>query len=324
MNILISTMLLFLGFILLIKGADYFVEGASSLARKMNVSQITIGLTVVAFGTSSPELLVNIFSATQGKEEIGFGNVIGSNILNLLLILGTAAVVNPIKIKRNTVWREIPFLLLSFFVLFFLCNDAFFFPGNSSNVLSRIDSLILILLFVIFMIYVFHISRVHAKVELQIKNLSTLKTSIYILSGLAGLFIGGKLAVENATLIARELEISDRIIAITVIATGTSLPELFTTIAAARKNKFDIAVGNVIGSSIFNVLFILPISGLIAPLPYDTKINFDTLVMSFGALVIFFAMFTGKRQKLDRWEGFLLVLFYVIYLILLVSKINLV
>jgi cation:H+ antiporter len=323
MELLLNTILLLAGFALLIKGSDYFVDGASALAEKMNVSQITIGLTVVAFGTSSPELLINVFASLQGKSGISFGNVIGSNILNLLLILGISAIVMPLRLKKNTVWREIPYLLLSAVVLFVLCNDVYF-SGASANVLSRGDGIILLLFFAIFMVYVFLISKVNAEHYEEVKPLSNGRIAIYLVAGIGGLFFGGKLAVDNASALAQKIGASDRLIAVTVIAFGTSLPELFTSITAARKKKFDIAVGNAIGSSLFNVLFVLPVSAIIAPLPFDTKINFDLFVMALASALLFFAMFTGKRKKLDRWEGAVLVGIYLFYLFLIITKINLV
>lgn len=322
-GVLINIVLLLAGFLLLIKGSDYFVDGASALARKFNVSQITIGLTVVAFGTSSPELLINVFASLQGKSGISFGNVVGSNILNLLLILGIAAIVNPLRLKKNTVWREIPYLLLSVIAVTVLCNDVFF-SNASANVLSRGDGIILLLFFAVFMTYVFLISKVNAEHAPEVKPLSNAKITVYLIAGMLGLFFGGKLAVDSASELAVSAGMSERMVAITVIAFGTSLPELFTSIAAARKRRFDIAVGNAIGSSLFNILFVLPISALIAPLPFSAKINFDLLVTGVASLLLFFAMFTGKRQKLDRWEGATLVFIYVIYLILLINKINLV
>ena len=312
-----SIILLIIGFFLLIKGADALVEGSSSLASKLNISQIVIGLTVVAFGTSTPELIVNIFSAIEGTNDVGFGNVVGSNIINIFLILGIAALISPLQTQRNTVWKEIPFALLGSFVVLVMCNDILFNGGL--NFISTSDGLILLFFFIIFIVYIFGIAEVKSDSTQVIKDFSTFRIVVYILLGLAGLIIGGDLVVNNAVSIAADFGISDRIIGLTIVALGTSLPELFTSAVAASKGKADIAVGNVVGSNIFNIFFVLAITAIIRPIPFKPAMNIDLIVMSIASILLFFTMFTGEKRKIDRWEAVVFLLIYLCYSIWLFS-----
>lgn len=310
--IFLALLLLILGFVALIKGADLLVDGASALAFFLGISPIVIGLTIVSFGTSAPELMVNIFAALKGNAAISFGNILGSNIINILLILGIAGLVRPLKTQKSTVWREIPFSLLAVFVFFLMCNDHLFGPTVSQ--LSRNDGLLLVLFFIIFIFYTFGIPKLEQQ-EAGLKTLSKVKIVIFIVLGLLGLFIGGKLVVDNAIKIAHFLGASEKIIGLTVVAFGTSLPELATSAVAAYKNKFDIAIGNVVGSNIFNIFFILAITSIISPLSYDTSLNIDVFVLLIASMLLFFSMFTGQKHKIDRWEATLFLFLYFCYFV---------
>lgn len=315
MNLLITIILILIGFVFLVKGADLLIKGASSLATKWNVSQLVIGLTVVSFGTSTPELSVNVFAAISGHTDVSFGNVVGSNIVNILLILGIAALVRPLQSKKNTVWKEIPFTLLAGLTLFIMCNDNIF--SDVPNILGTSDGIVLLFFFIIFIVYVFSLATVEGTSNVEIKNLSNLKIIIYIIVGLAGLVLGSELVVEEATSIAKLFNVSDRIIGLTIVAIGTSLPELFTSVVAAYKGDVDIAVGNVVGSNIFNVFFILSVSSIISPIQIDASMNFDMIVMIIASLLLFFTMFTGKKRLIDRWEALVFLIIYLSYNIFL-------
>ena len=318
MEIVLKLAIIILGFTFLIKGADFLVEGAAALAKRLSVSQIVIGLTVVSFGTSAPELIVNILASIQGKSDITLGNVIGSNIINILLILGIAGVIRPILTEKNTVWREIPFSLLAVLALFIACNDHFLDGGE--NVISRGEGMLFMLFFIIFITYTFAISGIEFRDQEQIKTLSPIRIMMYITIGLAGLIAGGKLVVDNAIAVARMLEVSEKVIGLTVIAIGTSLPELFTSAVAAFKGKSDIAIGNIVGSNIFNIFFILSISAVIRPIPFIVQLNVDIAVLIMASLMLFLTMFIGNVRKLDRGESIIFLVFYALYFIFLMIR----
>lgn len=299
-----------LGFGLLIKGADWMVSGASSLAKKYGVSDLAIGLTIVAFGTSAPELIVNSVASFQGHPEIVFGNVIGSNNFNLFIILGIVGLISPIVVQSSTVWKEIPLSFVAAALMLLLANITLLTPHE---VISRVDSLILMTLFAGFLYYVFRQMKSEKTVSVETKSTSGGKIWLLILLGLGGLMIGGKLVVDQSVDLAQALGVSERIIGLTIVAAGTSLPELVTSVVAATKKNSDIAIGNVVGSNIFNLLFILSISGLIQPIPYETIFNREIYILLGGTLFLFIAMFTGQKKKLDRWEAALLLTTYVGY-----------
>ena len=303
---------------MLIKGADLLVEGSSSLASKLKIPQIVIGLTIVAFGTSTPELIVNVFSALEGTNDVGFGNVVGSNIINIFFILGIAALISPLQTKKNTVWKEIPFALLGALVLLVMCNDLLF--NAQTNVISTSDGIILLFFFAIFIVYVFGIAEVKSENTIEVKQFSNSKILVFILSGLAGLVIGGNLVVNNAVIIAADLGVSDRVIGLTIVALGTSLPELFTSAVAAMKGKADIAVGNVVGSNIFNIFFVLAITAIINPVSFKPEMNLDLIVMSIASLLLFITMFTGEKRKIDRWEAVVFLIIYIGYTVWLLES----
>ncbi len=312
---------LFAGFLFLIKGADFLVQGAASLARRFHISNIVIGLTIVAFGTSMPEFVVSVLASYQKNTDIAIGNILGSNIANFLLILGVTAVIYPISANRNTVLKEIPFSLLAAFVVAFLANDALI-DGEQTSSLGRADGLILLCFFIIFLYYVFGISKSEADVppidaELK-KMLSPIASVGYLILGLTGLVVGGKWIVDSAVEIARMFNLSESLIGITVVAIGTSLPELATSATAAIKKESDIAIGNVVGSNIFNVFWILGASAVVNPLPFLSSNLIDLGVNILASLLLFTFMFLGKRHVLERWEGLLLLLLYLSYMAYLV------
>jgi len=318
-QMLISILIIIAGFVLLIKGADWLVTGSSALAKKHNVSDLVIGLTIVAFGTSTPELVVNTVASFQQHSDIVFGNILGSNIVNLYLILGVAGLIYPITVHTNTVWKEIPVSVLAAVILYFLANG---FMLQQSNVVTRFDGLILLSFFGAFLYYIYVQMKADRNdpEKLSIKNLTGWKIWLLIAGGLAGLVLGGKLVVDNAVKVATELGISEKIIGLTIIAIGTSLPELMTSVVAAMKKNSDIAIGNVIGSNIFNIFLILSISSLINPIEYNPSFNTEIYLLAGGTLVLFIAMFTGGKKKLDRWESVILMLTYILYTVYLISK----
>lgn len=310
-------LLLILGFGILIKGADWLVNGGSALARKFNISELAIGLTIVAFGTSMPEFVVNAFAAYHSQADIVFGNIIGSNIFNLFAILGIVGLITPLIVQSSTVWKEIPLSFLAVLLLFLLANSII----SKNEVVSRFDGIILLIFFCLFLYYVYRqLKRENIPHDLKRVELTNFKIWMFILLGLAFLIVGGRLVVINSVNIAEELGISQTIIGLTIVATGTSLPELVTSVVAAIKKNSDIAVGNIIGSNIFNIFLVLGVSTLIKPIEYNTKFNFDLYLLGFGTILLFIAMFSGKQKKLDRWEAGILVLIYVGYILFLINK----
>jgi len=309
-----------LGFVLLIKGADLLVEGASSLAKKLGISTLVIGLTIVAFGTSAPELIVNLFASFQGNPDIAIGNILGSNIANILLILGISAVIFPLAVKRGTVWKEIPLCLLAIVVTAFMANDALIDGGKFSG-LTRIDGLVLISFFIIFLYYTFGISKSgEGDTGVVIKERSLFKAGAMVAVGLVALTIGGKWIVDSAVNIATSLGVSQAILGLTVVAVGTSLPELATSAVAAYKKNADIAIGNIVGSNIFNVFWILGISAVISPLPFSAMLMRDVAVTIAATFLLFIFMFIGKKHILERWQGVCFILAYIIYIVVIVGQ----
>jgi cation:H+ antiporter len=313
---LLNIFLLLTGFIILVKGADFLLDGSTSLAKKLSVSEIAIGLTIVAFGTSSPELVVNILSSINNHPELCFGNVLGSNIFNILIVLGISGLIYPISVQKNTVKKEIPFVFFGSLLLLGLANNF----GFSGHRLSRIDGMILILSLFIFFYYVLGISKEKSGTNYNIIVYSNFKTGIYIILGILGLFLGGEIVVRNAVKIARALNVSEKLIALTVIALGTSLPELVTSVIAVTRKRYDLAIGNVIGSNIFNMFMVLGVTAVINPVPYNLTLNSDMLLMIAITLILFITMFTGKKRQLDRVEAFFFILIYLAYLVFIIKR----
>ena len=313
--------LLLLGFVFLIKGAGLLVDGASSLAKKLKISNLVIGLTIVAFGTSAPELFVNLFASLQGNTDIAIGNIVGSNIVNTLLILGIAAIIFPLKVGKGTVWKEIPMSLLAVILVLVMANDRIV-DGVGFNSLTRSDGLALVAFFVIFLYYTFGIAKNSTEDtdQAEPKEFSGWASAGLISLGLIGLVVGGQWIVSGATAIALSFGLSDALIGLTIVAIGTSLPELATSAAAAYKKNTDIAVGNVVGSNIFNVFWILGISSIIKPLPFRQELNFDLWVVVGASTLLFTWMFLGKRHVLERWQGVVLVLSYIAYIVVIALR----
>ncbi len=309
--------LLLAGFVLLIKGADWLVKGASALAKKYRVSDLAIGLTVVAFGTSAPELVVNVYSSMQNHQDIVFANVIGSNMFNLFAILGITGLITPLVVQSSTVWKEIPFSLFAMIVIFVLGNDL---VTGGNKVLSRADAFVLLAFFGLFLYYIYRQMRSdRTETVAESRQLTALKITLFIVSGFAGLVFGGRMVVTNAIDLASALGVSEKIIGLTVVAAGTSLPELATSVVAAYRKNNDIAVGNIVGSNIFNIFFILGISSMIRPLNYNPAFNTDIYLVSAGTLLLFLAMLPGGKKRLDRCEAAVLLLVYVVYTIILIQ-----
>lgn len=373
--------LFIIGFVLVIKGADLLIDGASSLARKFGISSIIIGLTVVAFGTSVPELVINIFSAIQGNTDVALGNIIGSNVANILLILGLTAAIFPLDVKVTTAWKEVPFSLFAAFLLFILCNDSLI-DGTKESFLSRSDGIVLFAFFGIFLYYVIEMALKHREespIPIDINNekvkgddthlkkaedtnentenisvsnsadtttqvrkerlkssreleeegkkpgsdkkeLSGLAIFFYISGGLIALVFGGKWVVDGAIAIATKFGMSEFLISATIVAVGSSLPELVTSLVAAYKKEPDLSVGNIVGSNIFNIFWVLGISAIIRPIPVKIGINMDLIFLMVITLYLFLFMFIGKKYKLERWQGIFFAVLYVFYVIYIIVR----
>jgi cation:H+ antiporter len=312
-------LLFIIGFVILIKGADMLVDGSVAVARKYGISDIVIGLTIVSFGTSAPELVVNLIASLNGNAEIAIGNVVGSNIANIFLILGISAVIFPLAVKRNTTYREIPFALLSAVVVMFLGNDYYFTQTENSQ-LSAGDGLTLLAFFAIFMYYIFSVSKDDAVEGTSDEMMSIPKAWSFIVLGLVGLIIGGKWIVDGAVEMATSWGVSQGLIGLTIVAVGTSLPELATSAVAAMKKNTDIAIGNVVGSNIFNMFWILGVSSTIHAIPVSYKNDIDFMVNIFASFLLFIFLFIGKRHILQRWQGVAFLLCYIIYTIYLIYQ----
>ncbi|UCS92181.1 calcium/sodium antiporter [Echinicola marina] len=318
-------LLFVIGLALLIKGADFLVDGSSSIAKEFQIPELVIGLTIVSFGTSMPELIVNLLASFSGSSELAVGNVFGSNIANVLLILGVAALIKPLPIQRSIYYTEIPISLAATFMVGFLANANLFLdiPGLS---LSRADGGILLFFFGLFMAYIYAVSKSKsgqmdmASSDATMELLPRAKSVIYIIGGVLALFLGGKWVVDGAVEIATLMGLSETFIGLTVVAVGTSLPELVTSAVAAKKGQADIAVGNVVGSNIFNILWILGLSALIQPLPFTVVSNMDILVVVFSSTLLLLAVIFGRESKVNHWHGLFFLLCYVLYLIFLVKR----
>jgi len=315
-----NVILLVAGFALVIKGADLVVIGASSLARRLRVTDLAIGLTVVAFGTSLPELSVNILASFKGNTGIAIGNILGSNVANILLILGVAGVIRPLAVTERTVWREIPLSVLAAFLVVVMANDRLV-DGGPKSALTRIDGVILLSFLLIFLYYALGNARDMGTFRGDPPSAATglRLTIVRIATGLTTLIAGGTAVVHAAVHIAAALEFTETIVGTTVVAVGTSLPELATSAVAARRGNCDIAVGNVVGSNIFNTFFILGVSSVIRPLPFTSMDNFHVVVIALASVLLLVFMRTGKKQVLDLWEAVLFLCLYAFYVILSVS-----
>nr|WP_106783076.1 calcium/sodium antiporter [Lysinibacillus timonensis] len=317
-------LLLLVGFALLIKGADYFVDGASNIASSLRVSPLLIGLTIVAFGTSAPEATVSILAALQGSADVTLGNVVGSNIFNITFIVGVTAFLSPLMVESSTIRKEIPFTMLGSIVLLVLMSDVAL-NGLLDNVLSRSDGLVFLLIFSVFMYYIFEVARnnrLDAAPEIvNDKPLSKTSWGKYILftiGGLIAIIFGGNLVVTNAVEIAYSFGMSETLVGLTIVAIGTSLPELVTSVTAALKKESEIALGNLVGSNIFNILFVVGVSAVIYPLPVDADIFIDLFILIAVTVALF--IFSRSNYRISKVEGVILVTVYIVYLVYIIMR----
>ncbi len=310
----LSILMLVIGLVLLVMGGDWLVSGASSVARKYGISELVIGLTVVAFGTSAPELVVSVLAAVNEHPEIALGNVIGSNNFNLFVILGITGIIAPLSVQVSTIRKEIPISLGAAVLLLLLANE-FFMKGQALSI-GRWDALVFLVCFILFLFYVFKsMKRTDVEVDAEGVAMKTGMAVLAILGGLAALILGGRWVVNSAVDLARMFHVSEKVIGLTIVAMGTSLPELVTSLVAIRKKSADMAIGNVIGSNIFNIFLILGVSAMIRPMDFSTAFNHDLLLLLAGTVLLLVAMFTGGKRRLDRWEAFVLLAVYVAYLV---------
>ena len=314
-------LLIILGFVLLIKGADFLVDGASNVAKKFHIPEIIIGLTIVSIGTSMPELFVSITSATRGSSDMAIGNVVGSNIANLLLILGLSSVLMPVKFKKETRLIEMPLCLGISIVFAIVCNI-----GKS---VSRMDSSFLLILFALFIFYTIIMAKQgedfdkddnepsedNSKVK---TSNSTIRDIIFLVLGIVLLKVGGDLTVDNAVKVAQSFNLSEKIISVTILAIGTSLPELVTSVSAAIKGineEINITIGNILGSNIFNMLLIIGVSSMINPITYNTSYNVDMIFLTIGVLLLALFPVIPPKNKMTRWNGIIYLYMYIAYMV---------
>lgn len=306
--------LFFVGFILLIKGADILIDGAASIAERYSIPHVVIGLTIVAFGSSAPEFAVNVIASIQKNSTLAFGNIIGSNIANIALILGITPIIYPLTVQKSTLKNEIPLLILASVVLFIMANDAIF-DGHTKSVISRSDGLVLLGFFLIFLRYVRHISKnsVNSSAE-KYKEYPFWLSGVMVIGGLIGLILGGDWIVNGGIAVARLFHISEDVIGLTIVAIGTSLPELATSAVAAHKKNSDIAVGNIVGSVLFNILWVLGITTTIYPMHLKKGNNIDLGISLSLIILLFLFIVSNKKKKLLRVHGILFLMIYTSYL----------
>lgn len=308
---IVYVILLIIGFIILIKGADIFVDGASSVAGNFKVSKMLIGLTIVAFGTSAPEFAVSVKSLISGSGDMVLGNVIGSNILNILLILGVSSMFHPLKVKDNTVKKELPITLLMTAIFIVLLSDRLFDEGFN-NTFTRSDGIVILLFFLVFVYYLIKMARNKIDSNQDEKYMSMKKAILFTILGIAGIIIGSNLVVENASSIARTMGISESMVALTIIALGTSLPELVTSVTATRKGEYDIAIGNVVGSNIFNIGMVIGVPIALFGGIQQISINYiDLIAMIASAFLLF--IFSYNDRRISKYEGSIFLIMFVVY-----------
>ena len=317
-SMLLSICLIIIGFILLIKGADFLVDGSSAIARRFHIPEIIIGLTIVSIGTSMPELFVSSTSSINGESDMAIGNIIGSNLCNLLLILGLSTVIKPVKFKRETRLIEIPMCLGITIIFMILCNIG--------HDISRIEAIILILMFALFITYTVIMAKkgekfdkedTTLKIQSENKKIPIFKNILFIILGVVALKVGGDLTVDNATKIARMFNISEKVISLTILAIGTSLPELVTSVTAAIKGNSDIAIGNIIGSNIFNILLIIGVSALFSPLLYNVTYNIQMIILIIATIVLSLFPLIPPKNEMSRANGVIYLLIYIVYMAML-------
>lgn len=312
----LSIILIIVGFILLIVSADLLVDGSSGLAKKFHIPEIIIGLTIVSIGTSMPELFVSITSALEGYSDMALGNIVGSNLCNLLLILGLSAILKPVTFQNETRFYEIPMCLIFTIILAIFCNTG--------NRISKIEAIVLMVLFILFLMYTIFMGKKKSAEELskkdETKNNSTIKDLILIILGIVGLKVGGSLTVDHAVNVANYFNVSEKIISLTILAVGTSLPELVTSVTAAIKGNSDIAIGNIIGSNVFNMLLIIGVSAIINPITYNTSYNLDFSILLISTVILALFPFIPPKDKMSRANGAIYFLMYAAYIAILFIK----
>lgn len=318
--IILSVLSVIVGFALLVKGADFFVDGASSVAKRFRIPSVVIGLTIVAFGTSAPELAVSLAAALKGSNDIAVGNVVGSNIFNTLVVLGVSAAITPVAVKKSIIKKDYPLAIFAAVLLGLLSMDMIL-PGGTGMTIGRMDGVILLICFAFFMYSTVKEGlkgRAEANEEEEIETFSLGKSILMIVAGLAGIVIGGDISVEGAKEIARAFGLSEALIGLTIVALGTSLPELVTSVVAARKGESDIAVGNVIGSNLFNIFFILGISATILPMNVSSTYVYDMVILIVVMLASYIPIL--KKEKVGKSMGIVMVAVYVFYTIYLIVR----
>ena len=314
MEILLQILLLAVGFVMLIKGSDWFVDGSSGIATKFGIPQLVIGLTIVAMGTSAPEAAVSISAAFSGSADITIGNIVGSNILNILIILGISSIIVPIAVAPSTIRIEIPFMIVITIIMLLVGLDG---------VIRVFDGIIFLVLFAAYLAYLYGMAKKDKNKNKKNynedkKNISITKSFLFVIIGLALIIFGSNITVDAATKIAQAFGISERFIGLTIVALGTSLPELFTSVTAARKGNADIAIGNIVGSNIFNILFVIGISALIIPVPFASNFIFDSIIaIATGVILLLCSLGT---KKLKRWSGITMFIVYVAYFVLIFNN----
>lgn len=306
------------GLAVTVYSATLLVNGASSIAKFFKIPDIIIGLTIVSIGTSMPELAISVISAVKGNTDIATGNILGSNIANILLILGISAIIYPLSVLRNTQYKEIPLGMLAIALLFIMGNDVLI-DGGTANLITRADGIVLLCFFIIFLYYTFQIAGNDDAAPSNSVEMPAWKSVTFMVVGIIGLYFGGKYFVEGAVNIARLLGMSDKVIGLTIVAVGTSLPELATSVVAAYKKNSDIAVGNIIGSNIINVFLILGITAIIKPLPINASTNIDIAVALGASFLLFLSTFAIGRRTIVRTEGILFLIAYAAYLVYLLT-----
>ncbi|MDG1720237.1 MAG: calcium/sodium antiporter [Bacteroidia bacterium] len=315
-------LLFVVGFVLLIKGADWLVAGSATIAKKNNVSNLVVGLTIVSMGTSMPELIVNVLASSKDASQIAIGNILGSNIANILLILGVAAFIYPIKIKESTVFSEIPYSIIALLLVAFVANSNLF--GSHNNSINQIDGIILMAFFGLFVAYIIRLAKNGSADmidDIPDEKITTGKSFLMVLLGIIGLFFGGQWVVNGAIAAAEHFGFSEAFIGLTVVAIGTSLPELVTSAVAAYRNNTDIAMANIIGSNIFNLLWVLGISAIIKPMSFDSSLNADILILLGASCLILFSLVTGKvKNQIGKPTGTLFILLYLTYVVFLIYR----
>ena len=311
-------LLFVVGLVLLVKSANWIVGSSTALAKRFGVSTFIVGLTIVAFGTTLPEFMVSLFAALKGAGGVSFGNIVGTNIANVLLVLGIAAIVGDVKLKKSTVWKGIPFALLASFVLFVLTSKIFF--SSSGNFLGRSEGLIFLSLFAIFLYYVFQNAKHAEKAKKEDMGMSKWSLGLRFFGGIVGIYLGGMFVVDGAVAIAGQLGLSEFLISATIIAVGTSLPELAVCVTAVLKKNPGLAVGNIIGSNVINIFWTLGLISLIKPISIPAGVGFDIGVAFLAMLLFFVFMFVGKKHAIGRRAGIAFVVVYALYVASLVIR----